>query len=540
MPTWLILLVWLVGCICQASATSKLHHGASSSGSPTVLRGRTLIGAASGSSEFAGSASKPSNLLALQVPTQRVLEFAVELKQDAVLFDELEEDGVQVRACSRDEAARKATIHLSGASLDKSDFQKGTAFVIDVDDWEKNCAPVLPVEGVDEADDALFYVISGMSADGENVFLDMNIVSGSEIAPTVDIDIREEPVLATKLPNKVLFSDSPAFVSSERLLVSARSVIANDSLPVVARPSISARSKVTLFTGVELEVDASLSANINRFKVKRLLKTEVQWEQSLEAQLNAELTVSGKIEAERSGEIFRKPIPKFGFSAKIPFVGRIRAGAFGKVDWIAELEVGAALRANIHASHRTKQRVTARVIPPRFNSRNLLRADDGSSGRSTFTFENEAEASITGFIGLRPAIGVELTLGKKGVEGNIGAKLGLEAETTIKNPPFKPFTGSGLKVGRCDQCHRLRGGLKIKGKDLGVQLLKNAVKPTAPRHPPLAHARNVPPRRNAAQASPAFEECASGAASLVSRAGSVLGASRVLVFSGNAGGPLVP
>ncbi|KAI0563466.1 hypothetical protein FGB62_39g04 [Gracilaria domingensis] len=464
----LVLLIFSLGLIFQAGATSKLHLGSSSTGSPTVLRGRTLIGAAP-----AETNSGSPNLQLLQAPTQRVLEFAVELKQDAVLFDELVEDGVHVISCSRDAAARKATIRLGGDSLDSSDFDKGTAFVIDVDEWEKNCARVLPVEGVDEADDALFYVINNMSSDEQTVFLEMDIVSGSEVAPNVDIDIREEAAFVTSLPKKVVFDDSPLFATTESLLATARTLIFNDTLPVVTRPSISAKTKVTLFKGAELEVDASLSASINKFKVKRLFKTEVQWEQNLEARLDAELTVAAKFEGERSGEIFRKPIPKFGFSARIPFVGRIRAGAFGKVEWVAEVEVEAALRASIHASHHNKQRVTARIIPPRFESRNLLPNNAGSSGRSSLTFENEAQAGITGFVGLRPAIGVELTLGKKGVEGNIGAKLGLEASTTFKNPPFTPFSGGGLKIGECDQCHRLRGALKIKGKDLGVQLLKN-------------------------------------------------------------------
>ncbi|PXF48949.1 hypothetical protein BWQ96_01291 [Gracilariopsis chorda] len=461
----LLLAFWFA----SLASASRLHRVSSASGSPTILRGRTLISAAPDGVETT------SNTASLVVSSPRLLEFSVALKTDAVVFDELAEDGIQITSCSRDAVARKATAELSGSKLDASDFAPGTAFVIDVDDWEKHCAEVQPVEGVDEADDALFYMIDTVSVNEKQVSLKMTIVSGSEVAPEVDFNISEEPAFVTALPEKVVFNDSPLFATTTSLLSTSRNLMLNDSLAVVARPTISHKTKVKLFTGAVLEVDASLSANVNKFKVKRLFKTEVQWEQSLNARLNAQLTVDAKLSGERSGEIFRRPIPKFGFSAKIPFVGRIRAGAFGKVDWVADVEIGAALEASIRVSHETKQRVTARIIPPRFDSRNVLPPNAGSSGSSSFKFKDElnAEASIVGFVGVRPAVGVELTLGKKGIEGNIGAKLGLEADTRIKNPPFTAFTGSGLKIGKCSSCHRLRGALNIKGKDLGVQLVKN-------------------------------------------------------------------
>ncbi|PXF40170.1 hypothetical protein BWQ96_10138 [Gracilariopsis chorda] len=473
-----VCLLWALLLVSHASA-SRLHRVSSVTGSPTVLRGRTLIsGSLDGLKANAFSANAfgaTPNAASLVASNPRLLEFSVSLKKNSVVYDELEEDGVQITSCTRDAGSRQATIKLSGDNLDSSDFASGTAFVIDVDDWEKHCGQVQPVEGVDEADDVLFYIIDAVSVNGKQVSLSMSIVPGSEVAPEVDIDVKEEPVFVTALPKKFIFNDSPLFATTSSLLSTSRNLVLNDSLPIVTRPTISHKAKINLFTGAVLEVDASLSANVNKFKVKRLFKTEVQWEQSLKARLDAQLTVNAKFKGERSGEIFRRPIPKFGFSVKIPFVGRIRAGAFGKVEWVADVEIGAALEASIRASHETKQRVTARIIPPRLNSKNLLPANAGSSGSSTFKFKDElnAEASIIGFVGVRPAVGVELTLGKKGIEGNIGAKLGLEADTRIKNPPFEAYTGSGLKIGKCNRCHRLRGGLNIKGKDLGVQLVKN-------------------------------------------------------------------
>ncbi|PXF45796.1 hypothetical protein BWQ96_04463 [Gracilariopsis chorda] len=516
------LCVLLLVLLTSEASASRIHRVSGASGSPTVLRGRTLISGSGGSpklSAFSANsfAGKP-NAAPLLASTPRLLEFSVELKKDSVVYDELEEDNIRITSCTRDAASRKATVQLTGDNLDSADFGTGVAFVIDVDDWEKHCGQVQPVEGVDEADDVLFYVIDAVSVNGKQVSLSMNIVSGSEVAPEVDIDISEEPVFVSALPQKVVFNDSPLFASTSSLLATSRNLMINDSLPYVTRPKISHKSKVNLFKGAVLEVDASLSASVNRFKIKRFFKTEVQWEQSLTASLNAQLTVDAKFKGERGGEIFRRPIPKFGFSAKIPFVGRVRAGAFGKLDWVAEVEIGAALEASIRASHETKQRVTARIIPPRLNSKNLLPANKGSSGSSNFKFKDElnAEASIVGFVGVRPAIGVEVTLGKKGIEGNIGAKLGLEAETRIKHPPFTPYNGGGLKIGKCSRCHRLQGGLNIRGKDLGVQLVKNGRRPVPPRrrrrpHPrarclvrPRAAAARLP--RSARKVWPAFQE----------------------------------
>lgn len=404
-----------------------------------------------------------------------IVSFAAELKKDVLVWDELQQDGLRITACSRDARTRTATVRIAGSDLDPSDFKVGAALVISVDDWERNCQAVQPVVGVDEADDALFYIIDDVAVTDSQVFCRMSIVSGRDVVPTVEIDVQNAPPVKRGVPQRgVMFEDERDAVRAVQRQVSLQDDGRNDSLPFVERPSVSFHRNIRLFDGATLDVRASISADISNFKIKRAIKTELQWQQSLRSSATAELDIEKTLQASNEGEIFKTPIPKFGFSVKIPFVGRVRAGAFVQVDWVAELEVDTKVKVRFNAAHQLRQVVDARIIPPRYSSRNL--PVPSSSGGSSFSFgeNNEVQVGMTGFIGLRPAVSVEAALGKKGVEGNIGAKVGVEAATQAKSPPFAPFTSqSALTLGNCDVCHIVRGSVSIKGKDLAAQLVKN-------------------------------------------------------------------
>ncbi|PXF40687.1 hypothetical protein BWQ96_09605 [Gracilariopsis chorda] len=243
------LCVLLLVLLASQVSASRLHRVSNASGPPTVLRGHTLISGSTGvptlsASSFNSFTSTP-NAASLVHPTPRLLQFSVKLKKDSVLFDELEEDGVSISSCTRDAASLKETVQRTGDNLDYFDFAAGIAFVIDVDDWEKHCGQVQPVDGVDEADDALFYIVDVVSMSGRQAFLSMSIVPGSEVAPEIDIDISEERVLVSALPQKAVFNDSPLFASTSSLLATSRNVIPNGSLPSATRPTFSHKSKIS-------------------------------------------------------------------------------------------------------------------------------------------------------------------------------------------------------------------------------------------------------------------------------------------------------
>lgn len=216
------------------------------------------------------------SIASLVASTPRLLEYSVTLNKHAVVYDRLQEHGVQIVCCTRNAVPRRATVELVAENLHASDFAVATAFVIGVNDWNKHCSLVQPVEGVDEADEGLLNVLDVASGNGNQVSLVMSNVSGAEVAPELDIDISEKPVFVNVLPNTVVFNDSPFCATITSFLSTSINSMFIDSLLVAIRPTISHKTKVNLFTGTVLENDALLSVNISKFKVKRLLKTEVQ------------------------------------------------------------------------------------------------------------------------------------------------------------------------------------------------------------------------------------------------------------------------
>ncbi|PXF45547.1 hypothetical protein BWQ96_04685 [Gracilariopsis chorda] len=53
-------------------------------------------------------------------------------------------------------------------------------------------------------------------------------------------------------------------------------------------------------------------------------------------------------------------------------------GTSAEVDWVADVEIDAAIEAGIRASRELKQRVTAHIILPRFNWKDLLPSEKGT------------------------------------------------------------------------------------------------------------------------------------------------------------------
>lgn len=72
-----------------------------------------------------------------------------------------------------------------------------------------------------------------------------------------------------------------------------------------------------------------------------------------------------------SSEIFKSPVPNLGFRVMIPSVGRIEAGAFVSMDWVAEMDVGPKFVASFNPAHEIRHRVDARIIPPNLRTTKL-------------------------------------------------------------------------------------------------------------------------------------------------------------------------
>lgn len=409
----------------------------------------------------------------------QVVDFRVKLMKDVIVCEELEEDGVSIDSCSRDAYSRTARVTLVGRMLDMDDYKKGGVFSIGVDDWEKNCGRVETVEGIDKDDDYLFYLIESVRAKKDRVVLKLRIIPGYEVVPEVDFHIESSAGAAEAMPKNIMFDDDPSFGNTLRYLEGSQLNVYhqysgyNETLLTVSRPEISDEKTIIISPGVEFKVEASLQANFKNFKLRRLRKVELSWTQTLEASITGTLDVDLKRSGAKMGDVFKKPIPRIGFSSRIPFVGRVRAGTFGIVQWILEGDMGGKMSASLTASYVTEHNVQARLFSPDLSAERLNAENSGAGGSTSVSFSDASNAEFNGFAGVRPALGVQLSLGSRGIEGNVGAKVGVQAMTVLKKSPFPAFTGTGLKVGKCTNCHLLRGSVSIKGKELSSQLVKN-------------------------------------------------------------------
>lgn len=448
----------VVLCLLASVADAKRAHKANAAGAaarggrPATISGTVVV------QEAATAASRGGQ------PGKKQLDWSVEIEKDVVMWDELEKDGVKIESCSNTEVV------LAGSELDASDYYKGGVFVIDAEDWENSCGSPTIAAGVPEEDDCLFYRIDAVKAEDDSVTLSIAMVDGATVAPVVNLGVGEDggaaPAPATENVGFVEVTGGTS-TASRQLMVGEKDL----SLPFASRVSFNKElnSKATLFTGAELTFGAKVAASIGKFKLVRLRGLQFSWEQRFEASVEAELDAAVAFAGDTGGELLKVAIPNFGFSAKIPFIGRASAGAFVQLDWVADVEFNTKLNAQFQAKHQVHQVANAKLRPAGLTTRDLIPKNDQTSTGGSLDFGAQAEASLVGFVGVRPGLSLEVTLKSKGVGGNAGFSVGLQAAARINSVAFPPVT-SGLRIGKCDQCHKLEGDFAIKGKDLGIQL----------------------------------------------------------------------
>lgn len=427
-------------------ALTHMHRGPTArSGAPAVLRGSAVVDSYWGRGR--------------SVERKRI-GWTAQLKRDIVTWYELSDDGTSIRSCSGSQ------VTIAGPKLDRTDYAKGTVFVIDRADWEKLCAIPKLRSGIPEEDDVLFYEITAKPtvAKDSSITLPIRIISGEGVVPVVDLDVSEqqgEPAPRAKNGEVQFFRTNAVNAVSRQSLMMPTSVRALGPLGFNS----------TITTGVSLGFNAGVEASIRKFRLKRLRGLRFGWEQRLAAEAGAFFEITKTLEKTATGRILQVPVPGFGFrTRRIPFVGRASAGAFVRVDWVLELVAETKLSASFNIRREIRHSVDAKIFPPNFNPTDLPPLKENSQSSS---LQLGAEGSINGFAGVRPALGIEVGLGRKSAGGNIGVKLGLEVETRIKTPPFEPFTGGGIKLGVCDKCHSLQGFLGVRIKDLTLQLERN-------------------------------------------------------------------
>lgn len=395
-----------------------------------------------------------------------IIDISMNLKRDALLWDDLKEDGVKIKRCARNVANGKARMYLYGSGLDYSDLQIGAAFIINVEDWRSHCGPVLPAPGIDKTDNVLFYVIDKIKKRRNGVLVIMTIYRGRDVLPSVRIDIRTATEADKKNRKRNLeFYDE---ISSVRKIALPQSGHDNASLPVLSRPTVSLSESAEIFSGVTLNVDSSLDVSVGSFEFVRLSGITVKWEQELAASASVTLSVAEDVlNQEARGELFRQFIPSLGLGISVPGVGSFGFGAAVEVDWLVEFGADTSVDISYEGSYSLRQEVEAEVGNARISSVKSLASDSGSAtGSFSFSETLAFSIGIDGFVGLRPALSVEASVGDNSVGVDVGAKIGLQADVEVQFPePFQPVTASRT-LGNCDVCHHVRGDIAFVGKDL--------------------------------------------------------------------------
>lgn len=141
----------------------------------------------------------------------------------------------------------------------------------------------------------------------------------------------------------------------------------------------------------------------------------------------------------------------------------------------------ASVNINFAANYNRYESVNAQLLPPRYSAINLSPSMQGSGSAANFALTGPLSARFNGFAGIHPHIGVGIEYKRRSflffkgktyrVDGNVGMDLGLDAIVSSRLPPHDAYTGSGGRLGTCEQCHLLRGELGLKGKRLSAQLV---------------------------------------------------------------------
>lgn len=485
-------------------ASLRLHKGPAPGQSEVVLRGRTVtdddLPPASGSPLPTTGRSIIENVQRADAPTtRRIVDFALHLKRDILIWNELKQDGGTLHRCGLAAVSKSAGLVVSGKEIDASDFRKGVVLVLDAEDFELCLNRPLPrLPGIDAADNQVFLSINKVySRPGGRVRLTATVVSGRNVVPKVDFAVhdRPEPEAEAAMHAKVEFEDEPHSRWSAHFAMPYTSdrTVSNSSLALPTTSRLSLYKKdIDIGSNAKLEIRVDANVDVQRFRFTRLKGLQFEWEQELSASISTSLVTENNIlsSRKRTGELVRWYIPKLSFKVSIPIIGKLKTGGFIGVNWVSQLYVKTSASLSFSATYSRKELVKAQLLPPRYS---MYSRGSKSSGRGDVNLNGSGGVGLTlsGFYGVRPVVGIGLTYTRKklkwrrwrfrfvkttkSLSGELGADIGLQVTAGLKYPPYPAYTGSGLKVGVCSACHSVRGTLDLKGKDFGLQTVKNGV-----------------------------------------------------------------
>lgn len=339
-------------------------------------------------------------------------------------------------------------------NVDRSDFEEGSVILVEKDEHERIGCPAEMAgagEGVDEKDGVVFrYIEKVIEESTGDITIVTRFISGMEVVPFVRF-----------------FIDSPDD-NREVLKTSVRDSVGlsktfSDELKLF-------QNATTLAYELTIEAGACV-IDYWRFNPLKPWKFDpfIKWNQKLGASADVTLTIAEEWEAEKEGRLTTIAVPGAGISINAGPVGKVIIGLVTNLDWVADISVGSSVTVGFEAGFEASHEVT--LTKDDFTTKDIGDATKKVSKLKGMEFGSsvKATAGAKGFFGLRPSFGATLQFPKVNVGVDIGASVGIQAEVTLKTPPFPAATGGGATIGDCASCHSFQGDLSLIGKDLGIK-----------------------------------------------------------------------
>lgn len=440
-----------LGALRPALSITHLHLA------PGVLSGSIVTDGLSSS-----SASNP-----LQI------KYEAEITQNVLLYEEMNKDGISIENCIHQNSSTSLTLYIRGNSLDRTDYIQNSYLLVGKEKWFEACGHNILPNSIDASDDILFLMLEkdGFQTTAcvyDCVKLELKFAFGGIVVPVVTLSISE---IQTSSPTPSSTGTTQKFLQNSftgGIVESHR----NDASSPCLSDIRATNATLNLSAEISLTVETRMSSTISNFRITRYSKLAAQWEQTFSAFAGVTLSVKGDVSFNKTGDLKKIGVPSFGFSLWVPFIGDITAGAVIKFEYVLEFDATAEFTASYGANFEQVDEVNAQLFPPSYSATNV-EAQNGKDPNGDITVGPDASASIriSGFVGVRASLGLELSIGNKGVAGNVGATFGLELSVEGRAPPFNPFSGPGLILGSCDVCHIIRAQLAIVGKDIDIHLI---------------------------------------------------------------------
>lgn len=407
---------------------------------------------------------------------RRIADIETKLFSDVVVHDETEEEDFRIINCRYLWKRGYYDVVIKGKDADKTDFDAGTKYIIRRKTWLELCPKArLPPRADSVFEKYLFFnIISCTQKSRRKLMLAMVPTKRRKAIGKVRYSIRNEVFNKRDILKRVNFerNDDDITVTVDSAVSSNQSILLSSR--VSASLSIDESETFAIATGVTATVSFDASVGIENlggeFDVGLTgASIGISFETFLTASASAKLAIGAKELLEYTDEIFSVPIPSLSYSVSIPFSDDLSVGAFFALDFVASLEAELLATYTASVDFEKRVKVSFDLVPDTSASAEVIeRSGSGSSALETAS-DAELGAKIIGFVGVKPAVGLEIDLGGVGSgTADVSIQAGLEASIEASDTPFAAVT-SGTTFGVCEECHFVQGGISVVGRDLAFE-----------------------------------------------------------------------